>query len=150
MRTWTRMECARLLEEAEDRIRYRGLEEPEVQRIYLVLSREFSDETARLNGTANLGATLDSIYMRGTEVSGTPLRDGYHFGQTIVNDHGRPYWTGFNSITGITAHAVAGPLSFDVQGEYNMRLLCLPISRRCSPPLLPPILLLPCRTVGAK
>ena len=119
MRPWTRMECARLLEEAEDRIRYRGLEEPEVQRIYLVLSREFSDETARLNGTANLGATLDSIYMRGTEVSGTPLRDGYHFGQTIVNDHGRPYWTGFNSITGITAHAVAGPLSFDVQGEYQ-------------------------------
>ena len=22
----------------------------------------------------------------------TPLRDGYHFGQTITNDYDRPYW----------------------------------------------------------
>src|SRR5207302_519382 len=48
-----------------------------------------------------------------------PLRDAYHFGQTIINDNGRPYGEGFNSLAGVTAHAVAGPLSFDIQGEYQ-------------------------------
>src|SRR6185437_6981382 len=80
---------------------------------------EFSEETRRLNGAANVGASVDSVYTRSTVISGTPLRDGYHFGQTIINDYGRPYGEGFNNVTGVTAHAVAGPLSFSVQGEYQ-------------------------------
>src|SRR6185312_7323787 len=54
-----------------------------------------------------------------TVISGTPLRDGYHFGQTIINDYGRPYGEGFNNVSGVTAHAVAGPLSISIQGEYQ-------------------------------
>src|SRR5437016_930674 len=80
---------------------------------------EFSDETARLDGAANLGANLDSVYVRTTNISGAPLRDGYHFGQTIINDYGRPYGEGFNSADGITAHADAGPFAFYVRGEYQ-------------------------------
>lgn len=52
-------------------------------------------------------------------ISGTPLRDGYHFGQTIFNDYGRPYWNGYNQITGIVADAEVGPVSFFVRGEYQ-------------------------------
>ena len=51
--------------------------------------------------------------------SGSPLRDGYHFGQTIINDYGRPYGEGFNAIGGLTAHAEAGPFAFYVRGEYQ-------------------------------
>src|SRR5581483_8155173 len=51
--------------------------------------------------------------------SGTPLTDGYHFAQTLTDDYGRPYSAGFNSIAGFSAHAVAGPLSFALQGEYQ-------------------------------
>src|SRR5437870_4675603 len=80
---------------------------------------EFADETARLDGAANLGASLDSVYVRTTNISGAPLRDGYHFGQTIINDYGRPYGEGFNSVDGFTAHSEAGPLSISVQGEYQ-------------------------------
>jgi Capsule assembly protein Wzi len=54
-----------------------------------------------------------------TGISGPPLHDGYHFGQTIINDYGRPYGEGFNNITGASAHAVAGLFSFYLRGEYQ-------------------------------
>jgi membrane-associated phospholipid phosphatase len=119
MRPWTRMECARLLEEADERMRNDNLQEGESQKIYEALSTEFGDEIARLNGASNLGVRLDSVYARFTNISRAPLRDGYHFGQTIVNDFGRPYGEGFNAIDGLSAHAVAGPFSFYVRGEYQ-------------------------------
>jgi hypothetical protein len=119
MRPWTRAVCAQLLEETGDRLRYEGHEASEAAKLYDALVGEFSDETRRLEGDANLGVSVDSIYTRFTGISGTPLRDGYHFGQTITNDYGRPHGEGFNSVSGITAHAVAGPLSFYFQGEYQ-------------------------------
>src|SRR6185312_7743800 len=119
MRPWTRMECARLVEEISEKLSDEGESNPEAQKMYDALAEEFSDETRRLDGAANVGATVDSVYTRSTVISGTPLRDGYHFGQTIINDYGRPYGEGFNNVTGVTAHAVAGPLSFSVQGEYQ-------------------------------
>ncbi|HKS74032.1 MAG TPA: capsule assembly Wzi family protein, partial [Terriglobales bacterium] len=98
-------------------LRYSGVEGGEGTRIYQTLSDEFRDEIASRNGAPNLGIKLDSVYMRATNISGTPLTDGYHFAQTIINDYGRPYWTGFNSIIGATAYAVAGPFFASVQGE---------------------------------
>jgi membrane-associated phospholipid phosphatase len=117
-RSWTRMECARLLEEANERLGS-GAESGEAQSLYDRLELEFSPELRRLDGAANVAASVDSIYTRVTGISGPPLRDGYHFGQTITNDYGRPYGEGVNSITGLTAHAVSGPLSLDIQGEYQ-------------------------------
>ena len=120
MRPWTRMECARLLvEEADAQVQERAEQGSEPQKIYAALANEFSDETARLGGDANLGVNLDSIYARFGGISGTPLRDGLHFGQTIINDYGRPYAEGFNNVTGFSSHAVLGPLSFYVRGEYQ-------------------------------
>jgi membrane-associated phospholipid phosphatase len=119
MRPWTRMECARLLEEANGTMRYDSVEGDQGQKIYAVLAEEFGPETARLNGAANLGVSLDSVYTRVTNISGPPLRDSYHFGQSIINDFGRPYAEGFNAIAGVSAHAVAGPFSFYIRGEYQ-------------------------------
>jgi len=119
IRPWTRMECARMLEETEEKIADQDDSSSTAARIYGDLEREFSPETARLNGAANLGASLDSVYVRTTNISGPPLRDGYHFGQTIINDYGRPYGEGFNAIGGGTAHAEAGRLSISVRGEYQ-------------------------------
>jgi len=121
MRPWTRLECARMLDEANARMQGEDTGEgnTQAQTILEALAIEFADETDRLNGAANLGVSLDSIYTRFTGISGTPLRDGYHFGQTIINDFGRPYGEGFNSADGITAHAEAGPLAFYVRGEYQ-------------------------------
>ena len=119
VRPWTRMECARLLEEAAERSQNGDVESGEGKRLRAALAEEFADEKARLDGAPNLAASLDSIYTRVTGVSGSPLRDGYHFAQTLVNDFGRPYGEGFNAVSGITAHAVAGPLAFYIRGEYQ-------------------------------
>ncbi|HUJ94120.1 MAG TPA: capsule assembly Wzi family protein [Terriglobales bacterium] len=118
MRPWTRMECARFLEEAGEQLEVEGAS-GEARKIYEALEEEFAGETARRNGAANVGASLDSIYSRVTQISGPPLRDGYHFGQTLVNDYGRPYGQGFNDISGATAHATAGPFAFYARGEYQ-------------------------------
>lgn len=119
IRPWTRMECARLVQEAGEELPSSVSDNSEGARFYHVLSEEFSPELARLNGAPNLGFRIDSIYARGTEIAGKPLTDGYHFAQTIANDYGRPYAQGFNSIEGLSAYAVAGPFSFSLQGEYQ-------------------------------
>jgi membrane-associated phospholipid phosphatase len=121
IRPWTRMECARLLEEADESLRYagEGAGAAEAQKIAAALQTEFAPETARRNGAANLDMRLDSIYTRSTGISGDPLRDGYHFGQTLVNDYGRPYGEGFNQVTGFSGSGVAGVFSFSLRGEYQ-------------------------------
>jgi membrane-associated phospholipid phosphatase len=119
IRPWTRMECARLVDEAQDQMRAQEVEGGQGIKMVHALQQEFNDELGRLNGEPNLGVSVDSIYARATEISGTPLTDGFHFAQTISNDYGRPYSSGFNSISGFSAHANAGPLSFALQAEYQ-------------------------------
>jgi hypothetical protein len=118
IRPWTRMACAQMLEDASDK--FSGeVRESEAGKVYAALESEFGRELERLDGAANVGSRVESIYTRGTQISGTPLRDGYHFSQTIVNDYGRPYWQGFNNITGVTADSELGPVAFSFQGEYQ-------------------------------
>ena len=53
--------------------------------------RLIADLQAELgSGDSNNVIRVESIYTRFAEISGTPLRDSYHFGQTIVNDLGGP------------------------------------------------------------
>jgi membrane-associated phospholipid phosphatase len=119
MRPWTRMACARLLDDAEEAFGANGTEDGEAVRTYAALTAEFRPEIARLGGAANVSAGVESVYTRMMGISGTPVRDGYHFGQTITNDYGRPYWSGFNNITGVSADAQAGPVSVYLRGEYQ-------------------------------
>lgn len=119
MRPWTRMACARQIEDATEDFPESGADQGEAGKLYATLATEFGTEISRLDGGANVGARLESIYSRAMGISGTPLRDGYHFGQTIINDYGRPYWTGFNEISGFTADAETGPVAFYLRGEYQ-------------------------------
>jgi membrane-associated phospholipid phosphatase len=118
IRPWTRLECARLLTEAAGH----GAETdapPEVQELYASLSDEFGREFALINGERNLNAQFESAYSRVTGISGTPLTDNYHFGQTLLNDFGRPYEEGLNAVNGASGYATAGPLVLYVRGEYQ-------------------------------
>jgi len=119
MRPWTRLECARMLAEAGEKIEARGGDAGKARALYESLATEFAQESARLDGARNLGLEVESVYARTTGISGRPLEDGYHFGQTLINDYGRPYGEGFNLITGASAYATAGPLAFYVRGEYQ-------------------------------
>jgi hypothetical protein len=118
MRPWTRIECARQLSEAGDRI---GDEEGagEAARIYQDLQQEFVNELSWLGGGDNAEFRVESSYTRGTEIVGKPLTDGYHFGQTIVNDFGRPEEQGFNNVSGMSGWTSYGPFAIYVRSEYQ-------------------------------
>jgi membrane-associated phospholipid phosphatase len=118
IRPWTRLECTRLLGEAATQAGDADAP-PEVQQLYSSLSSEFGWESELVNGERNLTAQFESAYARFTGISGTPLTDNYHFGQTILNDYGRPYENGFNAADGASGYATAGPLVLYVRGEYQ-------------------------------
>ncbi len=117
LRPWTRGECARLLEEAVDESSAADRPLPEADRLISELQKEFAPE-ASPNGT-NVRLNVNSIYTRYTNISGEPLRDSYHFGQTIINDYGRPYAEGSNEIAGTDAWASAGALVGYARVEYQ-------------------------------
>jgi membrane-associated phospholipid phosphatase len=116
MRPWTRMECARMLGEATGMTNSDEDYPDEASRLYAVLQKEFAPE---LEHPERRYLQLDSVYFRGTGISGQPLTDGYHFGQTIVNDFGRPYQQGFNAVAGFSGSSSFGPMGFYVRGEFE-------------------------------
>lgn len=119
MRPWTRMECARLVEEAGENLRGGESEPSGPAGLYDALSKEFLPEINLLSGGDNRTARLESLYTRVTGITGEPLRDGFDFGQTIINDYGRPYAEGFNSIVGASGWFSDGPFVGYVRGEFQ-------------------------------
>ncbi len=118
LRPWTRMECARLVEEAGERTADGG-SDPEAATLYRDLSAEFVLELRREEGAANSGVQVESIYSQMINIAGQPLTDGFHFGRTIVNNFGRPFGEGTNAYVGASLRAQAGWLAFYVRGEYQ-------------------------------
>lgn len=119
IRPMARMECARLTLEAQQAIGYPEVSNTESATVVSELRTEFAPELAKLEGAANVGVELESAYARTTQIVGMPLRDSYHFAQTIFDDYGRPYGQGLNAIVGASGRAEAGPLAFYVRGEYQ-------------------------------
>jgi len=133
MRPWTRSECARLLGEAEDKVGERGEARPEVQNLLAALERELRTETEAAGGGQNEGVfRVESLYTRTEHISGMPLTDGYNFAQTQINDFGRPYGQGWNSVTGFSTYATAGRWAGYVRGELQTApsIPALPLSAR--------------------
>jgi membrane-associated phospholipid phosphatase len=120
-RPWTRMECARLINDANDQLTSEPNSPEQASQILHDLSDEFATELNLLGGGTNLNARLESVYARVMDISGQPLSDGakYDFGQTIVNDDGRPYEEGANAIAGASGWATAGPLVGYARAEYQ-------------------------------
>jgi membrane-associated phospholipid phosphatase len=113
-RPWTRSECARLLNEAGEQI---VVTDVTASAIYRELEREFAPELE--TEPAEAQARLESAYMNIGHISGAPLQDGYHFAQTQINNFGRPYGEGWNTTTGFSFYATAGPWSGYFRGELE-------------------------------
>lgn len=112
MRPWTRAECVRQLSEAEEVMAARADRNPEeAVKLIRALRREFKHEDG--------GVRIDSFYTRALGVSGKPFADGYNFGQTVINDYGRPLGEGFNAIEGLSAYATAGRFSIYSRAEFQ-------------------------------
>jgi membrane-associated phospholipid phosphatase len=113
LRPWTRRECLRQIEEAA----YFAQDAPPNSDISQTISRlrqEFKNE-----GRSYQAFSVDTIYTRYTNITGPPLRDSYHFGDSIWNDFGRPFDRGGNIYSGASISAVAGRFFWYASGEYQ-------------------------------
>ena len=91
----------------------------EAEGIYDALLRELTQETTGPCGRHAGQARMDSVYTQMRGISGTPLNDSFHLGQTIVNDYGRPYSNGFNNYTGASGYVSAGRFVLAARGEFQ-------------------------------
>jgi membrane-associated phospholipid phosphatase len=120
IRPWTRIECAQLVEEAEGKIEVGKSTPNAADRLYWALASEFHNEIeATGGGEAERTIRLESVYSGVTGISGQPLNDSYHFGQTISNNYGRPYEKGFSTYSGFSGWGREGRFVLYVRGEYQ-------------------------------
>ena len=119
LRPWTRMACAQMLIEMNSKVEFHTDVPSEIWQLKKALEAEFAPEIAAWEGNPTETLQLDSVYTRVMDIAGTPVNDSEHFGQTIINDYGRPFWQGVNNITGFSASANDGRFAFYVDGEYQ-------------------------------
>jgi hypothetical protein len=119
MRPWTRLECRRLLDEASDALTASDYENPEGAALIAALHREFRAETEEAGGDGRGTFRVESLYSRAEHISGMPIKDGYHFAQTQINDFGRPYGEGWNTVNGFSSYATRGRWVVYIRGELQ-------------------------------
>ena len=121
MRPWTRASVGHMLEEAGARIEDAdsGPATDEAQGIYESLSHELNQDMEGPCGPHQGLTRVESVYTIARAISGTPLHDSYHLGQTIINDYGRPYANGFNNYTGVSGYSGIGRFMLYARGEFQ-------------------------------
>jgi hypothetical protein len=121
MRPWTRASLSNMLEDTADLIADadRSPAEDEAEGIYDALKRELREEMSNDCPAKKGSAKVESTYTAVRGISGTPLRDSFHLGSTIVNDYGRPYANGLNNYTGASGYASAGRFVLYARGEFQ-------------------------------
>ena len=112
IRPWTRRAIYQMLED-----RAQGTESSE--ELVQAIKKELFRGAALGSEQLSKDIFIERIYDRVQFISGTPLNDSYHFGQTLVDDFGRPYGHGWQPIAGFEARAEHGRLSLFVRGEYQ-------------------------------
>jgi hypothetical protein len=118
LRPWTRLSVLHMLQRTADKIDSDSNNQ-EAREIYLSVLHEVSQGLENNFGQRTARVGLESVYTQLRGISGTPLRDSYHLGQTIVNDYGRPYQEGFNNYTGFSADSELGRFALYFRGEYQ-------------------------------
>jgi len=121
MRPWTRSSILHMLEETSERLDDydTGPAADEALGIYKALNQELRADSQGPCHTHQGLARVESSYTVMRAISGTPLRDSFHLGSTIVNDYGRPYENGFNNYTGASGYASYGRFTLYARGEFH-------------------------------
>ncbi|HUB17919.1 MAG TPA: capsule assembly Wzi family protein [Acidobacteriaceae bacterium] len=118
IRPWTRLSIAHMLELCADRIDT-DTGNDEAKSIYLAILQEVQPDIDNATELNHPNGQLESAYTVLRGISGTPLRDSFHLGQTIIDDYGRPYESGFNNYTGFSVRGEAGRFTLYYRGEYQ-------------------------------
>jgi Capsule assembly protein Wzi len=121
MRPWTRSSLNHMIEEASSRIEAAdaGAVGDEAQGIYESLIHAMSGDVQGSCPTNGGNLRLDSVYSGVRIITGHPLRDSYHIGESIVNNYGRPYANGINNSSGASGYMSAGRFVLYVRGEFQ-------------------------------
>jgi hypothetical protein len=121
MRPYTRASLDHMLEDAAAHIQDAdpGPATDEAEAIYESLMHELHSDVQGPCLTHKGTARVESVYSAERGISGTPLRDSFHLGSTIVNDYGRPYQNGFNDYSGASGYASAGRFLIYARGEFQ-------------------------------
>jgi hypothetical protein len=114
LRPWTRRSIQRVLMETaqEKGIQHRA----QAYETLTALQREFGDEE---NDATGLSYACEGLYTRLQGITGLTLRDSFHLGQTLINDYGRPYQPGFNTVDGVAGSGEFGRFSLYARGEFQ-------------------------------
>jgi hypothetical protein len=112
MRPWTRASLSNMLEDIdaqiEDANTYGDSTAAEAQDIYAALIYFLHYDAGMQCLTHQGNSHIESVYSVARSISGTPLRDSFHLGSTIINDYGRPYENGINNYSGASGYATIG------------------------------------------
>ncbi len=121
MRPWTRASIEHMLEEVGARIEDadEGPVTDEAQGIYDALMQKMLNDMQGPCLRHEGNSRVESVYEVARAINGTPLRDSYHLGSTIINDYGRPYEGGFNNYSGASGYAAAGRFLIYARGEFQ-------------------------------
>ena len=124
MRPWNQEGVGHMLDEAEpiiaDAKRFGDPTADYAKAICDAVAREIHfDENHECLRDSSRAVRVESAYSALRGLSGTPLRDSYHLGATIVNDFGRPYENGLNNYSGLSGYANAGRFMLYARGEFQ-------------------------------
>ena len=123
MRPWTRATLERIVEQAGARIDdAQDSNDPalrQAEQIYESLDRELHHDMQGPCRGFRGKARLESVYSTLRPITGTPLNDSFHLGQTVINDYGRPYESGFNNYTGASGYVSAGRFTAYARAELQ-------------------------------
>jgi hypothetical protein len=121
LRPWTRASLSHMLEDTGAKIEdtKAGPVTDEARNLYDALNHELHLDSGGSCPAGTGDVRIESTYSVVRAVSGTPLRDSFHLGSTIVNDYGRPYENGFNNYSGLSGYATAGRFTLYARGEFQ-------------------------------
>lgn len=122
-RPWTRASIAQMLDQVaavlDEASNYENETNDEATKIYRALAEELHYSPTQHCLLQEERLHIESVYSTARVLTGTPLRDSFHLGSTIVNDYGRPYENGVNNYTGASGYATAGRFLLYARGEFQ-------------------------------
>jgi hypothetical protein len=121
LRPWTRSSVIHMLEETAAQLEDapENATTGEAQELYDSLWKEVNIDAEGPCFQHRGQVRIESAYTVARGISGTPLHDSYHIGQTITNDYGRPIEGGFNNYTGVSGYVTAGIFTLYARTEFQ-------------------------------